>query len=41
MPQVGMEPIRLVAIDVVPIYLDRESGVFTITPLGRVKSIPG
>ena len=41
MPQVGMEPTKLVAVDAVPICLDHESSAFTITPLGRVKSIPG
>ncbi len=41
MPQVGIEPTRLVTVDAVPICLDPESSAFTITPLGRVKNIPG
>ena len=34
MPQVGIEPIRLVAVDAVPICLDHESNEFIITLLG-------
>jgi len=41
MPQVGIEPTRLVSVDAVPICLDHESSAFIITLLGRVKSIPG